>query len=402
MKLRIELEEAVSIMEAHVHEINEYEELNVEDANGRVLGEDVYSMINNPPFDRSPLDGYALRAEDTIGASRENPVALKVIDEVFAGSYSEKTLQKGEAIRIMTGAKMPQGSDCVIRQENTDEGMDNVEIYEELKVHANYIFEGEDIKKDSLIMKKGEVLPYVHIGILASMGYSKVNVKRKLKIALFVTGDEVSEPGKPLLEGKIYDSNMHLFGARLKELGMELTKCEIIGDDYKVVGDKIKEAMKVSDIVMTTGGVSVGKKDILHEALPYIGAEMLYWKVNLQPGTPAIFSMYDNKPILSLSGNPFATLATFEILGRPVLSKMSGNSEMNIRRTTGIMESEFNKKSRIRRFVRAYYNEGKVKLLDKNHSSGILSSMIGCNALIDIKPGTEKLEIGNTVDIILI
>lgn len=402
MKLRIELEEAVSIMEAHVHEINEYEELNVEDANGRVLGEDVYSMINNPPFDRSPLDGYALRAEDTIGASRENPVALKVIDEVFAGSYSEKTLQKGEAIRIMTGAKMPQGSDCVIRQENTDEGMDNVEIYEELKVHANYIFEGEDIKKDSLIMKKGEVLTYVHIGILASMGYSKVKVKRKLKIALFVTGDEVSEPGKPLLEGKIYDSNMHLFGARLKELGMELTKCEIIGDDYKVVGDKIKEAMKVSDIVMTTGGVSVGKKDILHEALPYIGAEMLYWKVNLQPGTPAIFSMYDNKPILSLSGNPFATLATFEILGRPVLSKMSGNSEMNIRRTTGIMESEFNKKSRIRRFVRAYYNEGKVKLLDKNHSSGILSSMIGCNALIDIKPGTEKLEIGNTVDIILI
>ena len=402
MKLRIELEEAVSIMEAHVHEINEYEELNIEDANGRVLGEDVYSIINNPPFDRSPLDGYALRAEDTIGASRENPVILKVVDEVFAGSYSEKTLEKGEAIRIMTGAKMPEGSDCVIRQENTDEGMEKVEIYEELKVHANYIFEGEDIKKNSLIMKKGEVLTYVHIGILASMGYSKVKVKKKLKIALFVTGDEVSEPGKPLLEGKIYDSNMHLFGARLRELGMELTKCEIIGDDYKVVGDKIKEAMKVSDIVMTTGGVSVGKKDILHEALPYIGAEMLYWKVNLQPGTPAIFSMYDNKPILSLSGNPFATLATFEILGIPVLSKMSGNSQINIRRTTGVMESEFNKKSRIRRFVRAYYNEGKVKLLDKKHSSGVLSSMIGCNALIDIKPGTEKLEIGDTVDIILI
>ena len=168
MKFRIELEEAVSIMEANVHEINEIDEVSIEKACGRVLGEDVYSIINNPPFDRSPLDGYALRAEDTIGASKENPVILKVIDEVFAGSYSEKILQKGEAVRIMTGAKMPQGSDCVIRQENTDEGMEHVEIYEELKIHDNYIFEGEDIKKDSLIMKKGEILTYIHIGILAT------------------------------------------------------------------------------------------------------------------------------------------------------------------------------------------------------------------------------------------
>ena len=130
MKFRIELEEAVSIMEAHVHEINEFEELSIEEACGRVLGEDVYSIINNPPFDRSPLDGYALRAQDTIGASKENPVTLKVIDEVFAGSYSEKVLQEGEAVRIMTGAKMPQGSDCVIRQENTDEGMELIYILE--------------------------------------------------------------------------------------------------------------------------------------------------------------------------------------------------------------------------------------------------------------------------------
>lgn len=402
MKFRIELEEAVSIMEAHVREIEEYEELGIEDACGRVLGEDVYSIINNPPFDRSPLDGYALRAEDTKGASKENPVILKVIDEVFAGSYSEKELQKGEAIRIMTGAKMPAGSDCVIRQEDTDEGMDNVKIYAELKVHDNYIFEGEDIKKDSLMIKKGEVLSYVHIGILASMGYSKVKVKKKLKAALLVTGDEVSIPGKPLPQGKIYDSNMNLFAVRLKWLGIELTKCAIIGDDYKTVGDTIKEAMKDSHIVITTGGVSVGKKDILHEALPYIGAEMLYWKVNLKPGTPAIFSLYDNKPVLSLSGNPFASLATFEILGRPILSKMSGNSEMNIIRTTAVMESDFNKKSKVRRFIRAYHHNGKVKLLDGKHSSGVLSSMIGCNALIDIKAGTEKLEAGKEVDIVLI
>ena len=402
MKFRIELEEAVSIMEESIYEIDEFEEIKLEEADGKVLGEDIYAPVNNPPFDRSPLDGYAVIAEDTKNACRENPVILKVIDEVFAGGFSTKTINHGEAVRIMTGAKLPEGCDAVIRQENTDEGMDTVKIYEELKKHDNYCFEGEDIKKGTLLMKKGETLSYIHIGVLSSMGYSKVKVRRNIKAALLVTGDEVDIPGNPLKEGKIYDSNMHIFNARLKEFGINITACEIVGDDYRIVGDKIKEVIDDADIVITTGGVSVGKKDILHEALPYIGAETLYWKVALQPGTPAMFSLYKGKPVLSLSGNPFASLATFELLGRPVLQKLTGNSKFITKRVTAVMDSDFNKLSRVRRFIRAHYENGKVTLSTGKHSSGILSSMIGCNALIDIKAGTKKLSIGDEVNIILI
>lgn len=402
MKFRIELEEAVSIMEENVQEIDETEDILLEKACGRVLYEDIYAPISNPPFDRSPLDGYALIAEDTKNASRDNPVTLKVIDEVFAGGYSEKVLNHKEAIRIMTGAKLPEGCDCVIKQENTDEGMETVKIYEELKKHDNYCFMGEDVQKNTLLMKKGELLNYIHIGILSGMGYDKIKVKRKIKAALLVTGDEVCVPGKPLKEGKIYDSNMHVFSARLRELGIEVVECEVLGDDYKVVGDKIKSVINEIDIVLTTGGVSVGKKDILHEALPYIGAEILYWKVNLKPGTPAMFSLYGGKPILSLSGNPFASLATFELLARPVLGKISGDMRINTKRVIAIMDSDFNKSSKVRRFIRGYYESGIVKLNNGKHSSGILSSMIGCNSLIDIKQGTEKLKIGDTVNVILI
>lgn len=402
MKFRIELEEAISIMEESVIEIDETEKISLEEADGMVLADDIYAPFNNPPFDRSPLDGYAVISKDTKKATRNNPVKLKVIDEIFAGSFSNKKLKSKEAVRIMTGAKLPNGCDAVIKQENTNEGIDTVEIYEEVKKYDNYCFEGEDTKKGDFLMKKGETLSYIHIGILSGIGYAKIKVKRKVKVALLVTGDEVCIPGTSLNEGKIYDSNMHLLNARLKELGISVIICEVIGDDYKAVGNRIKELIDSSDMVITTGGVSVGKKDIIHEVLSYIGAEKIYWKVNLKPGTPAMFSLYNGKPILSLSGNPFASLATFELLVRPVLAKMSGKRELNTKRVSAFMESDFNKSSKVRRFVRAYYENGKVKLKTEKHSSGILSSMIGCNALIDIKEGTEKLSVGDRVNVILI
>lgn len=150
----IELEKAVSVMLENIHEITDAEEVNLLEANGRVIAEGFYAPISNPPFDRSPLDGYALKAYDTKGAGRDNPIKLKVIDEVFAGEFSNKVLKNGEAIRIMTGAKMPEGADCVVRQENTNEDMEEVEIYKELSAHDNYIFKGEDIVKGDLLIKK--------------------------------------------------------------------------------------------------------------------------------------------------------------------------------------------------------------------------------------------------------
>lgn len=234
------------------------------------------------------------------------------------------------------------------------------------------------------------------------MGKSSVKVIRKIKAALFVTGDEVSSPGKDLSDGKIYDSNLYLIYSRLVEFGITPIFAEIIEDKYEKVAERIKKVIDEVDIVITTGGVSVGKKDILHEAIPFLGADRIFWKVKLKPGTPAMFSIYRNKPILSLSGNPFAALSTFELLGRPVLSKISGNFNINTRTVTAVMDSDFNKSSKVRRFVRGLYEDGKIKLISNKHSSGMLSSMNGCNALIDIKAGTAKLSDGDDVSVILL
>ncbi len=398
--LGIELEKAVSLMLENIHEITEVEEVNLLEANGRVIAEGFYAPISNPPFDRSPLDGYALKAYDTEGADGDNPVKLKVIDEVFAGGFSNKVLKNGEAIRIMTGAKMPEGADCVIRQENTNEDMKEAEIYEELSAHDNYIFKGEDIVKGDLLIKKGEVLNYVHQGIIASMGKSSVKVIRKIKAALFVTGDEVLSPGKDLSDGKIYDSNLYLIYSRLVEFGITPIFAEIIGDKYEKVAERIKKVMDEVDIVITTGGVSVGKKDILHEVIHFLGADRIFWKVKLKPGTPAMFSIYRNKPILSLSGNPFAALSTFELLGRPVLSKISGNFNINTRTVTAVMDSDFNKSSKVRRFIRGIYDNGIVRIQEDN-ASGQICSMMGCNCLIDISAGSRAVERKSEVKVVL-
>ncbi|MBE6050489.1 MAG: molybdopterin molybdotransferase MoeA [Clostridium sp.] len=400
--IRVQLEKAIQLMLDSINEIEETEKIDLLDANGRVLAEDIYASINNPPFNKSPLDGYALIASDTKGATKENPVKLKVIDEVFAGGFSTKEVRPGEAVRIMTGAKIPKGANCILMQELTDEGMDIVEIYKELSDYANFCFEGEDIEKGTLLMKKGEVLSCIHQGVISSMGIDKVLVKKIPTVALFVTGDEVSKSGSPLLEGKIYDSNRQLMYSRLTELGVKPKYVDVLGDDPRVVSNKLIEVIDKVDLVITTGGVSVGKKDIFHEVVTLTKANRLFWKVDLMPGTPAMYYLLKNKPVLSLSGNPFAALTTFELLGRPVLAKLTGNKNMETKRVEATLMSDFTKKSKTRRFIRGKYNEGIITLTSNKHASGMLASMIGCNAFIDIDAGNEGLHKGEKVKVVLL
>ena len=398
----IELELAIELICDSVKSINDIEEVSIEKARGRIIGEDIIAPINQPPFDRSPLDGYALRSEDITGASKKNPIKLKVIDEVCAGGYTHKEVGKNETIRIMTGAKIPKGCDCVIRQESTDYGMETVEIYQEVKHHQNYCFEGEDITKGSKLINLGEKLSYIHIGIIASMGYEKVKVIRRPKVALISTGDEVICGGKPLTEGKIYDSNRRMIASRLEELGCEVVVAEVMGDDENLIANEIKEIIKNVDVVFTTGGVSVGKKDIMHQVIKILDTKRVFWRVNMKPGTPAIYALYENKPLLCLSGNPFAAIATFELMGKQLLYKLGQDPDLKEVRKEAVLQDEFLKESRVRRLIRATYDEGKVYLPKGGHSSGMLGSMIGCNCLIDIKPGTPKLDKGEKVQVVLL
>lgn len=398
----IDLEMAIQKICDYISQIEEVEKIKIEDARGRILGEDIYAPINQPPFDRSLLDGYALIAKDTINASKENPKILKVVDEVFAGGHTNRELKENEAIRIMTGAKLPKGANCVIKQENTNYGMDKVEIYEQLNIYDNYCFEGEDIKKGQKLIDEGKKLNYIHIGILGVMGITTINVKRRPRVVLFNTGDEIMYAGGPLEEGKIYDSNRMIICARLLDYGCEVINAKVLEDDEKIIAQEIEKNIKKADLIITTGGVSFGKKDIMRKVISLLGANKITWGINMDVGAPAIYALYKNKPLLCLSGKPFSAISTFELIGKGIIHKLTGDNDLKLNRKSAIMDDEFNKYSKNRRLVRATYNDGKVTLPKGNFSSKSLQSMIGCNCFVDIKAGTPKLVVGDKVEIILI
>lgn len=218
---RIGLEEAVKRLIGVSEPIEETQLLALEKGMGRVLAREYKAALPQPPFNRSPLDGYALRAEDTAGASKDRPAVLEVIDKIMAGMVSKKMVIPGTAVRLMTGAPVPDGTDCVVGQEDTDYGEKCVRVYRELKVHENMVDAGEDYQAGTVLMEKGERIDAAAAGILAGAGIGEVKVYRRLRVALFTTGDEVIEPGKGREAGKIYDSNRYLMWGRLKELGIE-------------------------------------------------------------------------------------------------------------------------------------------------------------------------------------
>lgn len=391
----ISVEQAMEQILQYTPVINETEEVELNKAGGRILAQDMVAEFNNPPFDRSPVDGYACKAEDLAGASSEHPVKLKVMEEIDAGQYSERVVESGQAVRIMTGAAIPKGCDCCIFQEDTDYGEETVEIYREVKQWDNYCFAGEDFKKGTTLLKKGTHIGYVEAAVLAGMGAAKVPVYRRPKVVLLTTGDEVVEPGNPLPAGKIYNSNMTMLSARMMELGIEPFYMEAVKDNPQVMAEKIKEIAEQADMIITTGGVSVGKKDIMHESIRLIDAERIFWRVNMKPGMPTLFSIYENDsggkvPVISLSGNPFGVAVTIELLIRPALEKMMQNPAIGLKEVTGVMADDFVKGIKGRRFIRAYWENGRFHLPNGLHSNGVLSSMAGCNCLIDTKTMEDK------------
>lgn len=391
----LQLEEAIQKLCKYAADITDVEEIPVLDAIGRVLAEEWKAKKDQPPFPRSPLDGYALRSIDSRGAAKENPKCLQVIGKIYAGSEFGGRIGENEAVRIMTGAPIPEGSDAVIRQEDTDYGEEQVQIYKELSAYENYCPQGEDYKKGDILLQKGDMLDGISAGILASFGVSMVKVFRKVKISVVSTGDELVQPGENLGSGKIYDSNRYFISGRLAEMGIvPVVSCHCIDDAKKMV-DEMKRLAPFSDLIITTGGVSVGQKDIMHEVIEKLSAKKLFWKVEMKPGAPVLAAVYDKALIICLSGNPFGAAANFELLVRPVIGKMARNSKWNMKKQNAVLQNDFLKKGKVRRFVRGYTEEGKVWVSDGNHASGALSSMLGCNCLIEIspdQPGARKGE----------
>ncbi|MBR1397965.1 MAG: molybdopterin molybdotransferase MoeA [Selenomonadaceae bacterium] len=396
----IVLETAIDMLLANTKNIIDFEDIDLFEAVGRVSAADVNARFDNPPFDRSPLDGYALNSAFTKDATASNPAKFKIVGEECAGDFYTGKLNDGEALRIMTGAAMPAGSDCVIRQEDVTVIDDELFVPYELKHHENYCFSGEDIKSGNLLIKRGQVLNASRIAVLASQGFTSVKVNRKPSIAIASTGDELLMPGTELTAGKIYNSNLYFLAGRLKELGFDPKIIGILPDDANKAAAVINEYKDNTDLFITTGGVSVGKKDIIHDVVKLVG-QRIFWRVLMKPGAPVVSYTAGNMLGIALSGNPFAAYATFELLVRPVLEKLSGRSDIIYRRCEAELINDFPKESRGRRFIRARYENGCVTLPDQ-HASGSLFSAADCNALIDIPAGTGKLTAGTKVNVVLL
>ncbi|MDV5112258.1 molybdopterin molybdotransferase MoeA [Clostridium perfringens] len=404
MKKFIALEEALEILNKNTKALKS-EVVSIKDSLKRVLYGDVKSKINNPPFNKSVFDGYAFRSEDSKGTSKENPIELKIVDEIFAGMWPEIEIKHGEAVRIMTGAPIPVGADCVLKQEETERHGDLVKIFKEMKVNENISFMGEDIKIGETLIKKGKRLDYADLGIMASSGISEVLVYKKPRVSIISTGDEVCDINSTLKPGKIYDSNLYSLSARIEELGYNVLSMEHVGDNIIKIGKAIEKAFEKSDIVFTTGGASVGEKDLMQKVSESIGFEKLFWKIKIKPGSAVVCSKKEEKILISLSGNPNAALTTFELLGKSVLKKLEGEEEnINIKREKGILIDSFNKKSPQRRFLRGnvIYDEkgAKVYITQIKSGNGILSSLLNANCLIEIEKGNEGLNKGEVVNII--
>ncbi|MBP2638167.1 MAG: moeA 3 [Firmicutes bacterium] len=404
MRTGIPLEEAQTLLLDLIPPAKECQ-VTLDNAVGRVLSQDIQTTINLPPFDKSPLDGYALQAKDTKDASISNPAILNVVEEVRAGYVPEKQVISGTAIKVMTGAPLPKGADVIIKFEDVNRTGNKVELFYPLKPGCNIIRAGEDVCRGEVIAQKGTVLTPPLVGLLAGIGVTAIPVVSKVKVAILSTGDEVIDPAEELTPGKIYNSNLHSLGAYCSQLGAAPLTIGIVPDEEAAIVERITQALELADLVITTGGVSVGDYDIVPAALKKIGADIVFWKVDMKPGSPVIAARYNNKLIIGLSGNPAAAFITFDLIVVPLIKKMMGFENKLPLKFSAILGDDFNKASDQRRFLRAKVqklNDINYVKLTGEQSNGVLKSMVACNVLIDVPAGSGPLQAGQEVAAVMV
>ncbi|MCX7759745.1 MAG: molybdopterin molybdotransferase MoeA [Hydrogenothermaceae bacterium] len=399
--------EALKIVLDSVKEVGE-EKVFFVDALNRVLAEDIYADEDNPPADNSGMDGYAVRFEDIKDASEEKPVALKVIGESKAGG-DDIELKPGTAISIYTGALIPKGADTVIQKEFTKREGDTVYIYKALKIGANIRPKGGDYKKGDLLLTKGKVLRPPEIGILSSVNKATVYVKQKVKVGIITTGDEILDVGEPRTkDSQIRTSNTYTLYTQILESGAIPIIIGFAKDNPEDITQKLNSA-KNCDVLLTTGGVSVGEYDLVRDFVQKeLNVDILFWKVSQKPGKPVAFGVWGNdkeKLFFGIPGNPVACMVVFETLVKPAIRKMMGYKNYFNPLIDAYLEEKFERKSADRlEFVRVdiEYKDGKflVKPFEKQ-GSNILTSMVNSKGLMIVKEGVNLIEKGEVVNVIL-
>ncbi len=372
------------------------EKIKVEDALHRVIAEDIVSEIEMPPFDKSAVDGYAVKIKDT-------PGNLKVAYTVQAGDLPDTPLEDGEAVLVMTGAPIPKGTEAVVMREHTEEKGDSVEIPKKAKLGDNIAYKGEDIKKGETIIKKGTYITFAIISLLATLGIRYVSVKKLPSVSIMVTGSELVEPGERKIErGYIYNANAYSLHAMCRELGISPSYKGIIPDNMNALISALKET-EPYDITLISGGVSMGDYDYVRDAILKIGGEIVFHRVAIKPGKPFLFAKKGDRLIFGMPGNPVSVMVIFQKFIAPAILRMQGVKDVFLLRIPAVFKGSYGKKT-----DRPHYIGVKVENEDgilyathiESHGSADVPAFSKADGMIEVPKEKTVLENGEEIEII--
>ena len=376
------------------------ETVTLENALNRVVSRDVRVKLPVPPFDRSPYDGYAFRGADTTGATRESPAVLKLTEEIPAGRQPRYAIKPGFAAKILTGAPIPEGADSTIKYEFTEFTESEVRIFEPIVPNTDIVPAGSDVMPGSVLASEGTVITAPFISSFANQGFTGVDVYMKPYITVISTGTELCNAGEPLRPAAIYDSNTHTLSAYLNSMGAAPLNGGVVTDEPELIAERIGLALTDSDMVITTGGASVGDYDWAVKSAELCGAEILFWKTELRPGGAIIVAVKDEKVLLSLSGNPAAAVTGLLRVAAPYIKKLCGRKDCFFPEISVALREPYKKSSPKTRILRgkleiadtvAYFREG------SSQGSESMSSLAGCDLLGEIPIGSPPLPAGTII-----
>lgn len=389
----ISVDQAIEKILSQAAPVEQDETVDILDALNRVLAEDLHSTIDVPGYDNSAMDGYAVNSEDCSTSGRKLPVTQRIP----AGQVGTK-LEKGAAARIFTGAPIPMGADAVVMQEKCQQVDDEVVINTVVEAGCNVRRAGEDIKSDSIVLSAGSRLRPQDLGLLASVGLAEFKVKRRLKVATFFTGDEIVAPGQALSPGQIYNSNRYTLSGLLQAMNCEIIDLGIVPDTLEATTEVLKQAAESADVVITSGGVSVGEEDYVRIALEQLG-ELSMWRIAMKPGKPVAFGEVGNALFMGLPGNPVSVFVTFLVFARALVLKLQGVDDVLPKRIPVIADFDWPKIQRQEYLrVQLIQKDGRtVAQIYPHQGSGVLSSASWADGMVEVLAGKE-INKGDTVE----
>ncbi|MCS7187879.1 MAG: molybdopterin molybdotransferase MoeA [Armatimonadota bacterium] len=397
------IDEAFERLMAEAKPVNRTETVTLTDSVNRVLAENVTAPFNVPPFRRAAMDGYAVKSSDVEKASPENPVSLKLIGSVHAGELPMSTVEEGTCIQIATGAPVPEGADCVVPIEDTERDGEVVRVLKAFSPNANITEEGADVKQGSIVLTEGNLLTPAKVGVLAALGFDKVKVYAKPKIAILPTGDEIAKPGTRLQAGQIYDVNTYTVAALASQNGCEPLPMEIVPDEPSALQQALNEALAVADFVVFSAGSAVGERDLLPKLLSERGI-VLFHGLAVRPGRPTLAAIVDGKIVVNLPGFPTSCLMMAMVLLVPVWRKMARLSEWQPKTVTAILDHEVHSPEGLRQFltVRLKRRDEGFVAESAYKESGTITSLSEADGFIVIPENVVYVPAGEKVTVLVI